>query len=84
MYTITQKKAKQNKFQRNYRATQTCPQKKAKCNDNQRNYRLKNFKYTGPEKKAKHYEYQRNYSASNISIELLIKKFHKIVSQGPL
>ena len=44
---------------------------------------LKNFKYTGPEKKAKH-EYQRNYSASNISIELLIKKFHKIVSQGPL
>ena len=27
-----------------------------------------------PEKKAKHNEYQRNYSASNISIELLIKK----------
>ena len=49
---MTQKKAKQNKFQRNYRATQTSPQKKAKCNDYQRNYRLKNFKNTREKSKT--------------------------------
>ena len=75
-------KAKLNEKKRIYRQKNASAEKKAKRNEKQRIYRQKN---ASPAKKAKSNQYQRNYrEKSKISIDLLIRKFHEIVNQGPL